>query len=458
MSFCARPGAQCAVSAIGLLSLFVSSACAPRSVEAVSPEPRPLWRELETSLDRTRAAGQQPVPAAALPAGPLTLRDALAFALLHSPDLAAYGWEIRAREARVLQAGRPPNPVASALAEDYGASLRPSIADAVQPQLSLQLSQLIELGGKRTARQQIAARDLGLARWDYEAARIATLTDVTRAFVDVLAAKRAVGLAEETARLVEDVQASVSARVEAGVVSPIEETKAAVASAAVRTETERARLALASAGTRLSSLVGGARVDTNAVTGDLDTIPEVPALDVLAGRVRQSPDLARWTEEIAQREAVLALERARRTPDVTMTGGYRRFTGIDAHAWMLGASIPLPLFDRNSAAIAEAGHRIAGAREQQRAAALRAGSALTEAYNRLAASRVELSALRTVIIPGAREAFDAVTEGYRLGRFGYLDVLDAQRTLITYNVQYQRTLAEFHKAVADIERLTGSPL
>ena len=194
------------------------------------------------------------------------------------------------------------------------------------------------------------------------------------------------------------------------------------------------------------------------MTGDLDTIPEVPALDVLAGRVRQSPDLARWSEEIAQREAVLALERARRIPDVTVTGGYRRFTGVDVNAWIVGASIPLPLFDRNGAAIAEAGHRIAGAREQQRAAALRAGSALTEAYNRLAASRVELSALRTVIIPGAREAFDAVTEGYRLGRFGYLDVLDAQRTLITYNVQYQRTLAEFHKAVADIERLTGSPL
>lgn len=447
------------VTALGLASLAVSSACAPRSAEPVAPEPQPPRRELESSLDRLpRGQDAAATPGAGLPAGSLTLRDALAYALLHNPELAAFGWEIRAREARLLQAGRAPNPIASALAEDYGASLQSSAASAIQPQLSLQLSQLIELGGKRTARRQVAARDLGLARWDYEAARIATLTDVTRAFVDVLAAKRAVALADDTARLVADVEASVSARVEAGVVSPIEQTKAAVATAAMRTETDRARFALESARARLSSVLGGAAVEAAAVTGDLDTMADVPPLQLLVERVRQSPDLARWSEEIAQREAVLALERARRTPDVTVTGGYRRFTGIDADAWIVGVSVPLPIFDRNVDAIAEAESRVAGARQQQRAAGLRAGSALAEAHNRMAASRAELAALKTAIMPAAREAFDAITEGYRLGRFGYLDVLDAQRTLITYNAQYLRALAEFHKAVADIERLTGAPL
>lgn len=397
-------------------------------------------------------------PQAALPPGPLTLRDALAYALLHNPDLAAFDAEIRAREARVLQAGRLPNPVASAVAEDFGASLRPTLADAVQPQLSLQLSQLIELGGKRTARKNLASRELGLARWDYETARIATFADVARAFVDVLAAKRTIVLAEETARLVGDVETSVAARVEAGVVSPIEQTRAAVAAASVRAETERARFALETARARLSALLGGVSLATADIAGDLDTLRAVPPLDVLVERVTQSPDLARWSDEIAQREAVLALERARRMPDVTVTGGYRRFTGIDANAWILGASIPLPLFDRNIDAIAEAESRVAAARAQQRAAGLRAGSALADAYNRLAASRAEVTALQATIIPGAREAFDAVTEGYRLGRFGYLDVLDAQRTLITYNAQYLRALAEFHKAVADLERLTGAPL
>lgn len=444
-------------TASGCLLLALATACAPRSMSAETPPPRALWSDLPAFAPPAGAEPQAQVPPAALPAGPLTLRDALAHALLHNPDLAAFAWEIRAREARVLQAGRPPNPVAGVQAEDFGAS-RPSIADAVQPQLTLQLSQLIELGGKRMARQQLAARDLGLARWDYERARITTLADVTRAFVDVLAATRAVALADETARLVGDVEATVSARVEAGVVSPIEQTKAAVATAAARSDTARARVALDAARARLASLLGGVRLGAAAVSGDLETVRDIPTLDALLERVRQSPDLARWAEEIAQRQAVLALERARRTPDVTVTGGYRRHTGVDATAWIVGASVPLPLFDRNRAAIAEAESRVSGAREQQRAAERRAGSALAEAYARLAASREEVLALRAVILPGARETFDAVTEGYRLGRFAYLDVLDAQRALITYNSQYLRALAEFHSAVADIERLTGAPL
>ncbi|MGI9078306.1 MAG: hypothetical protein ACR2G6_13410 [Gemmatimonadaceae bacterium] len=45
-----------------------------------------------------------------------------------------------------------------------------------------------------------------------------------------------------------------------------------------------------------------------------------------------------------------------------------------------------------------------------------------------------------------------------MGKFGYLDVLDAQRTLIAAGGQYLRAIADYHKAVADVERLIGAPL
>ena len=69
-----------------------------------------------------------------------------------------------------------------------------------------------------------------------------------------------------------------------------------------------------------------------------------------------------------------------------------------------------------------------------------------------------MTALRTTVLPGARETFAAVSEGYRLGKFGYLDVLDAQRTMIAASGQYLRALSDYHKAVADVERLIGAPL
>jgi cobalt-zinc-cadmium efflux system outer membrane protein len=86
----------------------------------------------------------------------------------------------------------------------------------------VQLSQLVELGGKRTGRRKLALLDRDLAAWDYEAARMDALTRATRAFIDVLAAQEMVALTAETTELVEQVQQGVGARVVAGVVSPID--------------------------------------------------------------------------------------------------------------------------------------------------------------------------------------------------------------------------------------------
>ena len=170
------------------------------------------------------------------PTGPVTLRDAVALALLQNPALAAFAWETRAREARILQAGRPPNPTVNVLFEDFGAQqfAGGGLNEPIQPQGTIQLSQLIELGGKRAARQQLATLNRDLATWDYEATRIDVLTEVSRAFTDVLAAQEAVAQIERTTQLVEQVQQSVALRVTAGVVSPIEETRANVAVGSVR--------------------------------------------------------------------------------------------------------------------------------------------------------------------------------------------------------------------------------
>ena len=70
----------------------------------------------------------------------------------------------------------------------------------------------------------------------------------------------------------------------------------------------------------------------------------------------------------------------------------------------------------------------------------------------------ELRALDTTVLPGAIAAFDAVTEGFRLGKFGYLDVLEVQRTLIASKGQRLRALLDYYHATAELERLLGSPI
>jgi len=411
---------------------------------------------------QTRATdpGRERRPTLIEPTDSMALRDAIALTLMNSPDLAAFAWETRAREARVVQAGRPPNPTLGWLSEDLGAK-RMSGAEAQQPiqlQTTLQVSQLVELGGKRSARLHMAVRDRELAEWSFEAARMDALTGVTHAFIDVLVAQEMVALTRQTSELVAQVEQSVGARVVAGVVSPIEQTRAQVSRAAARVEAERAVRQLTSSRERLITFWGGARATFPGVKGTLDVVPNLPTLESLRTRLSQTPALARWAAEISRRQAALAAEQAKRVPDLSLIGGYRRFTDLDNSAYLIGASLSLPLFDRNSGAVDEAKSLVSKAYEERRAAEGRVNAALSDAFRALSSAQQEAVALRETMLPGSRQTFELVTEGYRLGRFAYLDVLDAQRTLIAAEGQYLRALSDYHKAVANVERLIGAPL
>ena len=438
-----------------------ASACGRGRIPPAAP-PRSLGRDVPVFRPSTSDTGRPRGASFATPTDSVSLRDVIALALLHSPELAGFAWETRAREARIVQAGRAPNPTVGVVAEDLRASgVRSDVAaseQAVQPQTTVQLSQLIELGGKRAARQALAARTRDLAAWDYEAARIDVLTRVTHAFIDVIAAQQMVSLAAQTSQLVEQVQQSVSARVAAGVVSPIEETRADVALATVRLESHRARRLLDGSRLRLAAQWGGVDATFAAAVGDLTVAPALPAITELKIQLAENPDLARWTVEILQRQAALRAEESKRIPDLTLTAGYRRFPDLRSGAYLIGGSFPFPLFDRNEGAIREAESLLAKGYEERRAAGARVSTGLAEAYRALAVAHEEVSVLRTTVLPGARQTFEAVSEGYRLGKFGYLDVLDAQRTLIAASGQYLRALADYHKAVADVERLIGTPL
>ncbi len=241
-------------------------------------------------------------------------------------------------------------------------------------------------------------------------------------------------------------------------VSPEELTRANVAAATVRIELNRARRNLDADKMRLAALWGSSSAKFESVVGDLNVLPPVPPFAELQERLSQNPELARWAAEVAQREAALGVERSKAVPDVTISGGYRRFTLIGGNAFVIGASIPIPWFDKNKGGIQEARDRISKAAEDQRTAQVRVTTMMAEAYRVLANAKDEVAALSANVLPGVRSAFDGVTEGYRFGKFGFLDVLDAQRTLVMINGQYLRALADYHQAAAEVERLIGAPL
>jgi outer membrane protein, heavy metal efflux system len=254
------------------------------------------------------------------------------------------------------------------------------------------------------------------------------------------------------------VQRTVAARVQAGKVSPIEETRARVIVSTARLQAQQARSSHAAAKKRLAASWGSTAPVFEGVSGSLDTTAPLPSLEALTARVQMNPDIARWTSEMEARRAQVEVARSKAVPDLTVSGGVRYLNETKESAFVLGLSIPLPLFDRNQGGIREAHARLTKAELERRAAEVRVSTAFADAYQSLVSAANEITTLQNDVLPAAEEAFQATQEGYRLGKFGLLDVVDVQRTLFDTRGRYLEALAVYHKAVAEVERFSGEEL
>ena len=403
------------------------------------------------ALAPTASGAAPPSDTSFSPSPSLTLSDALAAAASNNPALRGARADVDASAGALMQAGAHPNPEVSFLQEGFSRAERTSTA---------LINQTLELGGKRRARLDVASygREAANASLDEQVA--AVRADVIAAFYGLLAAQRQLQVTEESAAIAARLAHLAGRRAQAGKVSPVEATKAQVAAAGVQIEVTTARGGVDVARERLNAAMGEARGDRRVALGDLETVPAVEPLSALTAQLEDAP-LARVARaEMLRSNAAVSLERARRIPDVTVSAGVKRVTtgGVPDNQAVVGVSIPIPLFDTNRGALLEATHKAERANADLDRERTRLRLELAQAYANFDAAAQEARRLKTDILPGARRALDAMSRGYELGKFSFLDVLDAQRTLFQGQSQYVRALADAHAARADIGRLVGTPL
>ncbi len=390
------------------------------------------------------------------PSGVLTLTDAVALALAHHPELRVAAAEVQAKQALVGQAGLLPNPEIQGDVENVGGS--GARTGFEETESTLRLSQLIELGGKRGARQRLAALDRDLAAWDEQAKRLAIRASTTKAFVGTLAAQERVRLATDLVRLSQEALGAVQRSIRAGASASIEATRARVALGRVTIERARAERELDAARTLLAASWGTEEARFTSLSGDLATRTRLPAEATLVGALVRNPDIARFATERDERRAALAVEEAKRVPNVTVGAGARHFSDNGDDALVVGLAVPLPVFDRNQGGILAAHHRLAGADAAATAAHLSARTALAEAYQRSRAAHEAATELERDILPNARAALRGTIDALHQGLLRPGDVLEAQRTLLELQGEYIRALESVHLAAADMERLCATPL
>lgn len=381
------------------------------------------------------------------PQAPLTLAQALALALANHPELAVARRELEAVDATIVQAGARPNPELSALMEDTRKSTRST---------TFQINQPIELGGKRGARIAAAERGRDAATLELAIKRDDIRIGATAAFFEVLTAQERKRLAQESTDLARQAADAATRRVSAGKISPVEQTKAQVAAAGARLELSQANGELELSRKRLSGFWGNSAPLFTLADGVAELLPPLPAISDITARSANAPALRMARIEVERRQALSKIESSKRTPDATLSLGTKRDEEARRNMWIVGVSMPLPLFDNNRGNLEEALRRTDKARDELLATEVRLQNTLAQAYEKLRNAHEEIEVLRNDMLPGAQSAYSAASKGFELGKFSFLEVLDAQRSLFQTRSHYLRALSDAHLASAELERLLGS--
>lgn len=375
---------------------------------------------MHISLRAALMAGALCISGTAVRAEPISLIQALKQGNENSPRVTQAKAQADAAEARARQAGVSPNPELSVEVENFAGS--GAFQGLRSTETTLALSQRLELGGKRSARVDVARAERDFAYLSYKTALADLDRDIRMAHAELRADEDRAVLARDNTASAEELSRTAKVLVDAGRDPPLRQLRAEAGLAEARAEQARTFGELLSSRRLLASLIGSDDPELSAIFAEEAAPPNVPP---------EGPTLNEQLA-IAQKSASLArvrLARANAIPDVTASGGIRRFAEGRETALVAGISIALPFRDRNRGNIEAAQSESIAAESAARLARIEADRARYDARMLLGAAEMRYEALAGPGISQAEEALRLARIGYTAGKFSLLELLDARNAL-----------------------------
>lgn len=388
--------------------------------------------------------------------GELTIKKAVSLAVQNNPELKTLRYEIDALEAVKLQSGLLPNPEFEIEAENILGSKDFNGFD--NSEITAVLSQDILLAGKISKRVKVAETNISLAEWDYETKRIEIITDIRKAFQQALAVQLLIEKNEELIKVSKEFVVNLQKRVDAGKISPAEVSRAKIILNSLRIDLNRLKSEYENYKSELLSLIYQPDLTIDELIGELEYPVDVPSYDSLLNQLTNNPKLKRYESEYDKQTAIVNLEESKAVPDLTISVGFKRLNDAKANTFLVGASIPLLIFDRNQGAIQEAKIRVDQKQREYFSVKNRLTLQLNVLYKRLNTLIETAAQLNSESIPEAEDAFQIIKEGNLVGRFAIIDVLDAERTLFELQNQYLNIIGQIHSTQIEIEGLIAKEI
>ncbi|MBI5364709.1 MAG: TolC family protein [Planctomycetes bacterium] len=442
-----------------VLLASICAACATIEVDpsAEQQEARGLIRDTTGRADvfDPSAAPVAPEEIDAALADGLGLDEALRLALLDSRRLQAGFLGLGVARADFVQAGLLRNP---SLGVGF---LIPS--NGGRPQLSADLVQSLVDLWELPERQAVA--EGALQQQVFELSRFAgeLVVDTKDAYFESVGARDLLAIARENARVAQAAFEAVRKQVEGGVATAIEEHLARSQALGAELAVRSAERESVGARRRLAALLS---IDVDLMEVELtDALPEPAprALDreALVARSRSTRlDVRAAGAALTAAEAQLALERRRTTPNVDVGLALERpeaGSAVDLLAGP-GATIELPIFDRNQAQVRRAEFRRDQLGKEHEALVGEVGQQVRAAVDRAVSSARTAQFVAEDLLPQAERGAALARTAFELGHTTALSFLESQRAALQARRSRIEALLDAARTQVDVERVVGASL
>jgi len=381
----------------------------------------------------------------------LTLEEAKHLACMNSPQLRATSAKVNAAIATERQSSLWENPSFLYEAENLGVNDPESETSLTEYTYSI--AQTFEIGGKRAARKKLNHAIKNTRELEYKINEVNLSLEVEAAYIEVLALEEALKILVNQEELNQKLYVTVKNRVEAAKELESQKYKAEISLALAKLKHDSIQKELISAKERLAMFWNETTLHAQLDPEYFFKIQPLKDISYYCSKVETLPQIIKYSSMQNEKLYDIKLQKAQRIPDPTVSVGIRDLREIQVIGYVMSVSFPLPVFNLNSGNISRAIAELNQIGYEKQQAEVDLMKSITQNWYKCQSAYEESSKIKNSILPLSKKEFILANDIYEKGKFSYLEVLDAQRTLFNTTMEYYDALKRYHTYRIELEKI-----
>jgi cobalt-zinc-cadmium efflux system outer membrane protein len=380
----------------------------------------------------------------------ISLQSAIVIAEQNNPQLMAVHNEIDAAKGRGLTTWWLVDPVVSV--EWEGVPKGSGLKDYSERRVTL--SQRIEFPTNIIWRNRMAGGEVDVARMQYEESKLFIRTSVIVAYSQYLAARDGLSLAHERVALAQEFVDKAEFRHQVGEAPAIEKVRTHVELARAQNDLQNAVRSFKTAKAGFN-IVLGRPPDIEIVTLDSLTYKplDLSLTDIKEQMLVNHPRLHEASARVSVATNLRKLAWGTLLPAFKISGFQQNIGGNpDFYGVEIGLTVPLWFAFRQRGEIQHANAALASQENQLMQTRLQLLADVETAYASFEAAGGQLENYEHTLLNQADEVYRIALRSYEEGEVGYLQLLEAQQTLIEVRQGHIESLANYYTAIAALEK------